>query len=86
MINLSQIKDKSRKSFKNNINASINLITKNGFKKILYVNLTRNDIKIPVVRVIIPGLEVYSVDPDRMGKELFKLNYRKKIFNNFIEL
>ncbi|MGA2676723.1 MAG: YcaO-related McrA-glycine thioamidation protein [Methanobacterium sp.] len=70
MINLSQIKDKSRKSFKNNINASINLITKNGFKKILYVNLTRNDIKIPVVRVIIPGLEVYSVDPDRMGKRI----------------
>ncbi len=68
MINLSQIKDKSRKSFKENINTSINLITKNGFQKILYVNLTRNDIQIPVVRVIIPGLEVYSVDPDRMGK------------------
>ena len=62
IINLSQIKDKSKKSFKDNINASINLITKKGFKKIFYVNLTRSNIQIPVVRVIIPGLEVYSVD------------------------
>jgi ribosomal protein S12 methylthiotransferase accessory factor len=70
LINLSEIKDKSRRSFKDNIDTSINLITKKGFNKILYVDLTRFEIQIPVVRVLIPGLEVYSVDRDRMGKRL----------------
>ena len=32
--------------------------------------LQRKKIEIPVVRVIIPGMEVYSVDPDRVGKRL----------------
>jgi len=74
IINLSEIKDKSRKSFRDNIDTSINLIAKKGFKKILYVDLTRGEIQIPVVRVIIPGMEVYSVDPERMGNRVI-LNF-----------
>lgn len=69
-IDLSKIKDKSRQSFKDDIDTSINLIRKNGFKKILFMDLTRSEIQIPVVRVVIPGLEVYSVDPERRGKRL----------------
>jgi ribosomal protein S12 methylthiotransferase accessory factor len=34
------------------------------------VDLTREEIEIPVVRVIIPGLEVYSIDTTRVGKRL----------------
>ena len=74
IINLSEIKDKSRKSFRDNIDTSINLIAKKGFKNILYVDLTRGEIQIPVVRVIIPGMEVYSVDPERMGNRVI-LNF-----------
>ncbi|HEX7468619.1 MAG TPA: YcaO-like family protein, partial [Methanobacterium sp.] len=66
----SEIKDKSGKSFKEDIEISIDLIGKNGFKKVLYVDLTRSEIQIPVVRVIIPGLEVYSVDSERKGERL----------------
>ena len=33
-------------------------------------DLTRPEIKIPVVRVLIPGMELYSVDVDRAGKRL----------------
>jgi ribosomal protein S12 methylthiotransferase accessory factor YcaO len=36
----------------------------------MYVDLTRPEIDIPVVRVIIPGMELYSVDTGRMGKRL----------------
>lgn len=70
LINLSKIKDKSGKSFKEDITTSINLIKKEGFNKILYSDLTRYDIQIPVARVLIPGLEVYSVDPERIGNRL----------------
>lgn len=69
-INLSEIENKSGKSFKEDIETSVNEIGKNGLKNILYVDLTRPEIQIPVVRVIIPGLEVYSVDTERRGKRL----------------
>jgi thioglycine synthase len=69
-IELSEIKNRSSKSFKADIETSLRLLSKHGFKEVLYVDLTRYEIQIPVVRVIIPHLEVYSVDPGRMGKRL----------------
>ncbi|HIH35120.1 MAG TPA: methanogenesis marker 1 protein, partial [Methanosphaera sp.] len=38
------------------------------------VDLTRSA-NIPVVRAIIPGMEVYSVDPSRVGKRLIPKKY-----------
>lgn len=38
-----------------------------GLHRVIVVDLTREEIGIPVVRVIVPGLEVYAVDQDRMG-------------------
>jgi thioglycine synthase len=35
--------------------------------------LNRSEIQIPVVRVIIPEMEVYSVDAERMGRRLIGL-------------
>jgi putative methanogenesis marker protein 1 len=69
-IDLNDIKDISGKSFKEDIETSKNIITKCGFNDIIYVDLTRPEIKIPVVRVLIPGMELYSVDVDRAGKRL----------------
>ncbi len=71
IINLSEIKDRSKESFKEDLDVSIDLITKKGFKRILYVDLTRSEIEVPVARVLIPGLEVYSVDPERMGSRIY---------------
>lgn len=70
IIPLSQLKDKSGSSFKEDIETCINLINKNHVKKVLYVDLTRKEIDVPVVRVIIPGMEVYSVDAERRGRRL----------------
>ena len=39
-----------------------------GLNRAVVVNLTRPEIGIPVVRVIIPGLEMSAVDPERVGK------------------
>ncbi|OPY22945.1 MAG: YcaO-like family protein [Methanobacterium sp. PtaU1.Bin097] len=70
LIDISHIKDKSKPTFKEDIETCVNILKKNGFDKIYYTNLTRREIEIPVARVIIPGMEVYSVDMERMGKRL----------------
>lgn len=41
----------------------------NGFDRVVAVDLTR-DIGVPVVRMIVPGLEVYTMDPEREGPRL----------------
>lgn len=43
-------------------------LKKAGLDRCIVVDLTREDIGIPVVRVIVPGLEVFTMDPDRIGK------------------
>ncbi|OWT33751.1 hypothetical protein BGI41_00690 [Methanobrevibacter sp. 87.7] len=43
-----------------------------GFDKILYTDLTRPEIGVSASRVIIPGAEVYTIDPDRLGKRYLK--------------
>lgn len=70
LIDILSIKDKSKATFKEDIETCIKNLKKNGFKKIYYMDLTRKEIQIPVVRVIIPGMEVYSVDVERIGKRL----------------
>ncbi|MFZ3147514.1 MAG: YcaO-related McrA-glycine thioamidation protein [Methanothrix sp.] len=39
-----------------------------GFDRVVVVDLTREEIGLPVVRVIVPGLEISAVDPERVGK------------------
>jgi ribosomal protein S12 methylthiotransferase accessory factor len=38
-----------------------------GLKSTVVVDLTRKELGIPVVRVIVPGLEVFAIDEDRVG-------------------
>jgi len=39
-----------------------------GLKRVIVVDLTREEIGVPVVRVVVPGLEMYGVDGDRIGR------------------
>jgi len=39
-----------------------------GLDRVVVVDLTREEIGLPVVRVIVPGLEIAAVDPERVGK------------------
>lgn len=70
LVELSSLEDRSKDSFREDIETCVELLQKNGFKNIYYTDLTRGEIEIPVARVIIPGMEVYSVDTERMGKRL----------------
>jgi ribosomal protein S12 methylthiotransferase accessory factor len=69
-VELNEIKNISGTSFKEDIETSEQILGRNGFKDILYVDLTSKEIDIPVVRVIIPGMELYSVDVTRKGNRL----------------
>ncbi|GAB6055029.1 YcaO-related McrA-glycine thioamidation protein [Methanobacterium movens] len=70
IIGLDELKNKSCSSFREDIEIATKEIKKCGIKKAFYVDLTRDEVKVPVVRVIIPGMELFSVDPDRKGKRL----------------
>lgn len=41
-----------------------------GFSQTIVVDLTRKELGIPVVRVIVPGLEVFAIDEDRVGMRM----------------
>ena len=41
-----------------------------GFKRLVVVELTRKELGVPVVRVIVPGMEVQAMDEERVGKRL----------------
>lgn len=69
-VDIADVKNKAKKSFKDDIGTSLKLLKKCGFDEVLYTDLTRLEIDIPVVRVVIPGMEVYSVDVDRVGERL----------------
>jgi ribosomal protein S12 methylthiotransferase accessory factor len=69
-IDLSHMKNKSTTSFKDDLEISLEELRKIGIENVLYVDITRPEIGIPVVRVVIPGLEVYAVDSERIGKRI----------------
>ncbi|MGQ9759887.1 MAG: YcaO-related McrA-glycine thioamidation protein [Candidatus Methanomethylicaceae archaeon] len=43
-----------------------------GLSEVIAVDLTRGEIGIPAVRIIVPGLEVYALDKDRIGPRLLQ--------------
>ncbi len=73
-IDLNDMTDYSRNTFKENIETSMDMLKVSGVDDAYYVDLTRS-IGIPVVRTIIPGMEVYSVDSSRVGKRLIPDKY-----------
>ena len=56
--------------FKKDINNIIAALEKQGLDRVIVIDLTREEIGIPVVRVIVPGLEVFAMDPERRGERV----------------
>ena len=46
------------------------LLEKQGIDRVIIVDLTREEIGVPVVRVIVPGLEVFAMDQERRGERV----------------
>ncbi|MDR3074692.1 MAG: YcaO-related McrA-glycine thioamidation protein [Candidatus Methanoplasma sp.] len=45
-------------------------LMESGFQDVVIADLTRSDVNIPAVRAIVPGLEVSTMDPDRVGMRI----------------
>ena len=56
--------------FLKDINNIITALEKKGLDRVIVTDLTREEIGIPVVRVIVPGLEVFAMDPERRGERV----------------
>ena len=72
-ISLSDIENKSTSSITKDIEIVKNELTANDIEKILYVDLTRPEIDVSVVRIVIPEMEVYTIDPSRAGYRFLKV-------------
>lgn len=68
-ISLSEVQDLSRKSPAENIDVILEKL-KGLAERVLVVDLSREEVKVPVVRVIIPGFELFTIDRDRKGKRI----------------
>lgn len=69
VIGLDKLKNRSRKTFQEDIKVTLKELKRCGFSDVFFVNLTRK-VNVPVVRVIVPGLEVFAVDNTRIGDRI----------------
>ena len=72
-ISLSDIENKSTSSITRDIEIVKDELMANGIEKILYVDLTRPELDVSVVRVIIPEMELYAIDQSRAGYRFLKV-------------
>lgn len=72
-IALCDIENKSTTSIAEDLDIVKKELMANDIKQILYSNLTRPEIDVSVVRVIIPEMEIYAIDPTRAGYRFLKV-------------
>ena len=72
-IPLSSIENKSTTSITEDLKIVKEELMANALDKILYYDLTRPELDVSVVRVIIPEMEIYAIDPSRAGYRFLKV-------------
>lgn len=77
MISFSEIKDISTATPAGNIRVVLDQL-KGLVDNVIVVDLSRENVNVPVVRVIIPAFELYTLDRERIGKRM-KLVKRQKL-------
>ncbi len=69
-VDYSSVRSSDTDDFKKDIENIITLLDKQGLDRVIIVDLTREEIGVPVVRVIVPGLEVFAMDRERRGERV----------------
>ncbi len=69
-VGLSEILDRSTPYVLDDIEVVLGSLMEAGFQSVVAVDLTRPEIGVPVVRMIVPGLEVSTMDSEREGGRL----------------
>lgn len=75
-ITLKELDDLSASTPAKNIETVLNLLRKIT-DRVIAVDLSRSSIPVPVVRIIIPGFEQYTLDRERVGKRIQLVGKRK---------
>jgi ribosomal protein S12 methylthiotransferase accessory factor len=65
---MEEIRSLDTADFLEDIQLILKRLQSRGITRVIAVDLTRPEIGIPVVRVIVPGLEVYAIDHERRGE------------------
>lgn len=65
-ITLKELPDLSTDSHKGDIEKAVKML-KGCVAAVIVTDLTREDVGVPVVRVTVPGLEMYAIDHERIG-------------------
>lgn len=63
--------------FLSDIRIALDRIRGAGMERVIVVDLTRPEIGVPVVRVIVPGLEIYAMDQERVGRRCREARNRR---------
>ncbi len=72
-ISLSDIENKSTTSINDDLEIVKNELTSNEIKHVLYHDLTRPELDVSVVRVVIPEMELYALDQSRAGYRFLRV-------------
>ena len=72
-INFKDIENRSTTSITEDLEIVKKELMDNEIKSILYTDLTRPEIDVSVVRVVIPEMEVYAIDPERAGYRFLRV-------------
>ena len=72
-IALSDIENRSTDSITKDISIVLDELKANEIEHVLYYDLTRPELDVNVVRVVIPTMEVYSIDPSRAGYRFLRV-------------
>ena len=72
-ISLSDIENKSTSSLTKDIDIVMDELKRNEIEHVLYYDLTRPELDVNVVRVIIPTMELFSIDPSRAGYRFLRV-------------
>jgi len=63
--------------FLDDITFTLQRLRESGLSRAIVVDLTRPEVGVPVVRVIVPGLEVAAMDPERVGQRCHEARNRR---------
>jgi thioglycine synthase len=69
-VRMSEFPEHDTKDILEDIEVVFDHLLERGFEKVIAVELTRPELGVPVVRMIIPGMEIYAMDMDRLGPRL----------------
>ena len=69
-VRLSDLRNEATNDVLDDIEVVLGKLMEAGFEYVIAVDLTRPELNVPAVRMVIPGMEVWTMDGDREGPRL----------------